>query len=554
MASRKKKAPIPQTTKEVGENGDEREVMTAEGRYSALETERYPFYRRAQDASKMTIPSLMPPQGHTGATMYYQPFQSVGAEGVNNLAAKLLLALFPPGSSFFRLAISELVLQQLQKKSGNPQQYDQDRSEFEEALAKIEDAVMVRMEQAGTRMALFECFKHLIVCGNALLQILDNGGLKLHQLDRFVVKRDLEGNVVEMVVKETISKLALPAAVLAIITSVGSTGHETSPTGFNDGVDIYTWIRRAPESKMWTIHQEVFGKVVPGSEGTYPMEKSPWLPLRYITVYGEDYGRGFVEENIGSLKSLDALNQCIVEGSAQAAKVLWFINEGGVTTKRKVAQAANGAVLDGNAKDVSALQLDKFADFRVAKETADELKKDLQRAFLLLAGVQRNAERVTAEEIRELAQELETSQGGIYSVMAQELQRPLAVREMFQMQKAGTLPHLPKDLVEPQIVTGIAGLGRNSDLEKYQTLGQVLNEIFPQGEHAEYMDVGATVRGVAVSIDVPGIDAIIKTDDQVNQERQAAQSHEIAKAAVGPGIKAASDAAQSAQPAQPEAA
>jgi len=403
---------------------------------------------------------------------------------------------------------------------------------------------MTRMEQAGTRTALNECFKHLIVCGNALLQVLDNGGLKLHKLDRYVVKRDVEGNVVEMVVKETISKIALPVEVIQIINEVGATGHETTPLGFNDGIDVYTWIRRTPQSKMWTVHQEVYGKVVPDSSGTYPMDKSPWLPLRFIAVDGEDYGRSFVEEYIGSLKSLDGLTQSIVEGSAQAAKVLWLVNEGGTTQKRKIAQAGNGAVLDGNAKDVTTLQLQKFADFQVAKATADELKKDLQRAFLLLAGVQRNAERVTAEEIREVAQELETSLGGVYSVLAQELQRPLAVREMFQLQRAGDLPHLPKDLVNPQIVTGIAGLGRNSDLAKYQTLGEVLNGIFPQGEHAAYMDVGNIIRGVAVSIDLPGIDGAIKSDDQVEQETQAAQAHDIAKQAVGPGIKAASDMAQ----------
>src|SRR6185312_14762576 len=174
-----------------------------------------------------------------------------------------------------------------------------------------------------------ECFKHLIVCGNALLQVLDNGGLKLHKLDRYVVKRDVEGNVVEMVVKETISKIALPVEVIQIINEVGATGHETTPLGFNDGIDVYTWIRRTPQSKMWTVHQEVYGKVVPDSSGTYPMDKSPWLALRFIAVDGEDYGRSFVEEYIGSLKSLDGLTQSIVEGSAPAAKVLWLVNEGG---------------------------------------------------------------------------------------------------------------------------------------------------------------------------------------------------------------------------------
>lgn len=548
MAPRMKKPAIPQTVPYADAEGNPQEAMTAEGRYSALETERYPFYRRAQDASKMTLPSLMPPQGHTGATTYYQPFQSIGAEGVNNVASKLLLVLFPPGSAFFRLVMSDKVLQQLQKKITDPQELQASRNEFEEALGKIEDAVMTRMEQKGARMALFECFKHLIVCGNALLQVLDSGAIKLHKLDRYVVKRDVEGNVIEIVVKETISRIALPIEVLTIVNEGGvGAGHSTSAHGNNDGVDVYTWIRRLPEVSQWSVHQEVFGKIVGGTEGTYPLDKSPWLPLRFIAVDGEDYGRGFVEEHIGALKSLDALSQAIIEGSGQAAKVLWFVAEGGVTTKRKVAQSANGSVLDGQAKDVSTLQLDKFADFQVAKATADDIKKDLQRAFLLLAGVQRNAERVTAEEVRGVAQELEQSLGGVYSVLAQELQRPLAVREMFQMQKSGDIPHLPKDLVEPQIVTGIAGLGRNSDLSKLQTMGTLVNQMFPNGEGAQYQQVGAWLKAMAIAIGLPGLEALIKSDADVAQEQRAAQAHELAGKAIGPGIKAASDVAQSAQ-------
>ena len=535
----------PTTTAGTDEDGNACELLTAQGRYSSLEAERNPFYIRAQDAAKMTIPSLMPPMGHTGSTLYYQPFQSIGAEGVNNLASKFLLTLFPPGSAFFRLVMSAKVLAQLQKKITDPTELQNSRNEFEEALGKIEDAVMTRMEQKGARMALFECFKHLIVCGNALIQVLDSGALKLHKLDRYVVKRDVEGNVIEIVVKETIGRSALPSAVLNIInTNTGNSQGSTTVHGMQDGVDVFTWVRRLPEVEQWTVHQEVSGVVVPGTDGTYPLDKTPWLPLRYIAVDGEDYGRGFVEEHIGALKSLDALSQAIIEGSGQAAKVLWFVLEGGVTTKRKVAQSANGAVLDGQAKDVSTLQMDKFADFQVAKGVADDIKKDLQRAFLLLAGVQRNAERVTAEEVRTTAQELEQSQGGAYSVLAQELQRPLAVREMSQMAKSGDIPHLPPDLVEPQIVTGISGLGRNSDLSKLQTMGTLVNQMFPNGEGAQYQEVGAWLKAMAIAIGLPGIEALIKTDADVQAAQAAAQTHELAKQAVGPGIKAVADAQQ----------
>ena len=46
-------------------------------------------------------------------------------------------------------------------------------------------------------------------------------------------------------------------------------------------------------------------------------------------------------------------------------------------------------------------------------------------AFLLNTAIQRDAERVTAQEIRYMAQQLETAMGGIYSLLSQEFQLPL---------------------------------------------------------------------------------------------------------------------------------
>ena len=67
-------------------------------RYVQLQAERDPFLDRARDAAELTIPYIMPPEGHTGSTIYKTPFQGIGARGVNNLASKLLLSLLPPNS------------------------------------------------------------------------------------------------------------------------------------------------------------------------------------------------------------------------------------------------------------------------------------------------------------------------------------------------------------------------------------------------------------------------------------------------------------------------
>mgnify|MGYP001173609647 CR=1 FL=1 len=89
-------------------------------RYEKLETERTPFLTRARECSKLTLPTLVPDAGHSSSSTFDTPFQGIGARGVNNLASKLLLALVPPNSPFFRLTVDDFKLQaQVAEKTDN---------------------------------------------------------------------------------------------------------------------------------------------------------------------------------------------------------------------------------------------------------------------------------------------------------------------------------------------------------------------------------------------------------------------------------------------------
>ena len=54
--------------------------------------------------------------------------------------------------------------------------------------------------------------------------------------------------------------------------------------------------------------------------------------------------------------------------------------------------------------------------------------------------VQRDAERVTAAEVNLMAQELENSLGGIYSILTQEFQLPYLRRRMHLLVRQGKVP------------------------------------------------------------------------------------------------------------------
>lgn len=513
------------------------EAMKAKGRFDTLRSLAYPYLMRGRESAKYTIPSLLPLEGATGSTIFYTPFQSVGAEGVNNLASKLLLALFPPGQSWFRLTMDDFVVEALEAKAGAGQEGDA-RAEFESALAKVERAVINRMEQVGARTALFEGFKQLIVAGNVLFYVGKRGAVQYYRLDKYVVKRDVEGNVVDIVVKDLLSYATLSPEVRAIVDSDKTTLNKNK--SIDNVVEVYTRITRDGPNKRWTVHQEVADVVVPESEGTYPLDKCPWIAARWSRVDGEDYGRGRCEEFIGDLQSCDKLTQCIIEFAAAASKILFFMEPGGTTDKKRVSRAPSGAFLNGSAKDISTLQLDKVQDFRVCSEVVDKLTKRLERAFLLVAGSQREAERVTAEEIRLVAQELESSLGGVYSILAQEVQRPLATRVMFEMQNEDALPKLPEKAVSPQIITGLEALGRGSDLQKLEQLFTITAQVFGPQVTAEYINVGSAIKRIGTSLSIP-TEGLIKSDEDVQTARDQQAQQSLNEKTMPVAIKAQND-------------
>jgi hypothetical protein len=491
-------------------------------RYDELSSIRDIYLDRARECSKYTIPHLIPPQGSTALTKLPTPYNSLGARGVNNLAAKLLLTLFPANSPFFRLTIDDFMLEKLTKKEGM-------RAEVEEALNSIERSVMNEIETTAIRPAINEAIKLLLVAGNVLIFMLPKGGVRVFRLDRYVVKRDPMGNVLEQVVKEDISPMEVPESIRGAVLGKQDEGSQKSP---QKTVELYTRIVRLQGE--WSVEQEVKGIPVPGSKGTYPLDKTPWIPLRYIAVDNEDYGRSFVEEYLGDIKSLEALTKAIVQGAAAAAKVLFLVKPNGTTKARTLAESESGDIKEGNAEDVSVLQMEKYADFRVALEASNSLKEALSFAFQLNTAIQRNGERVTAEEIKFMAQELESTLGGVYSTLSQEMQLPIVRRIMFQMERARKLPVLPSGTVKPAITTGIEAIGRGNDQTKLDAL---LESLIPLGPEVlmKYLNVGDYIKrqGAAKGIDMKGL---IRTEEEVQQADAQAQQMAMMQQAMTPLI------------------
>jgi len=479
--------------------------MLARERYNQLVTDRRQFLDKAVDCSKLTLPYLI--QDDTSSRPTHEtlniPWQSVGSKCVVGLAAKLMLAILPPQGSFFKLQVRE-------DKLGEDLPPEA-RSELDLSLSKMERMVMDYIAASNDRVVIHQALKHLIVGGNALL-FMGKDGIKNYPLTRYVVNRDGNGNVLEIVTKELISRDVLGFEIPKPETN---TGIDETQGGHNNDVEVYTYVKLL--NGRWQWHQEVLDKIIPNTRSTAPKNASPWLVLTFNSVDGEQYGRGRVEEFLGDLKSLEGLSQALVEGAAAASKVIFLVSPSSTTKPATIAKAGNGAIVQGRAEDVQVVQVGKTADFSTAAQMAQTIERRLLEAFLVMNV--RNAERVTAEEVRLTQLELEQQLGGIFSLLTVSFLIPYLDRTLLVLQRSNELPKLPKDVIRPAIVAGVNALGRGQDREALTMFVQTIAQTLGPESLMRFINPLEAIKRLAAA---QGIDVLnlVKTEQELAENKE----------------------------------
>ena len=479
--------------------------MTARERYNQLVTDRRQFLDKAVECSKLTLPYLI--QDDTSSRPTHEtlniPWQSVGSKCVVGLAAKLMLAILPPQATFFKLQVREDKLgEELPPEA---------RGELDLSLSKMERMVMDYIAASNDRVTIHQALKHLIVGGNALL-FMGKDGIKNYPLNRYVVNRDGNGNVLEIVTKELISRDVLG---YDLPVKQPNTGIDETKGSHTDEVEVYTCVKL--ENGRWVWYQEVDDMIIPGSRSTAPKNASPWLVLTFNSVDGEQYGRGRVEEFLGDLKSLEGLSQALVEGAAAASKVIFLVSPSSTTKPATIAKAGNGAIVQGRAEDVQVVQVGKTADFSTAAQLSQTIERRLLEAFLVMNV--RNAERVTAEEVRLTQLELEQQLGGIFSLLTTSFLIPYLDRTLLVLQRTNEIPKLPKDIIRPTIVAGVNALGRGQDREALTMFMQTIAQTVGPEAAMQFINPLEAIKRLAAA---QGIDVLnlVKTPEQLQGEKE----------------------------------
>ena len=75
-----------------------------------------------------------------------------------------------------------------------------------------------------------------------------------------------------------------------------------------------------------------------------------------------------------TLRALESLSQALVEGSAAAAKVVFVVSPSSTTKPQTLAQAGNGAIVQGRPDDMWCCPSGKTADFATASQMAQNTR------------------------------------------------------------------------------------------------------------------------------------------------------------------------------------
>lgn len=434
---------------------------TIANRFSELDMRRRSKLDRARECALLTIPSLMPPENWSEEYELPQPYSSVGSRGVTALASRMLSALIPLNDlPFFTFAL----------KSGVEPEVD-----VNSLLNSLSMQVYDKMKANNIREAFFQALQSLIVVGDIAVKLEEDFTFRCIRFDHYVAIRDVVGDLVEFIHLEFVpDETPLPT------DSQEAYGYGIfQRTGFKT---IYCRYVLDEDGKWHGQKEDAEGNVI--DEGVY--EVFPYAILRWNSVVSENYGRAKCEEIYGDLKTLEAYTESLINGMAAASTFFMSVSPTGVTELNDLATAENGDWVAARAEDMYVLSPAQTMNPQIqqTQQSVEMMRREVGEAFLMNRGSIRNAERVTATEVRMIGQELEQVLGGAFSSIARDLLVPMIRRAVFLMVDSDEIDkRLSADFFDTDgrlsldIITGLQALSRDTELQKLMQLGEMIRNL-----------------------------------------------------------------------------
>lgn len=425
-----------------------------EQEYEERVSKRELITSKVEEYATWTLPSVFPMTGTTTTEELQNDVQSFGAQAVNHLSNKLMVGLFNPSRPFFRLDTTKEFEEELAANNIPPEA-------IQSALHGAERESVKELDRLGAREPFTMLLMLLIITGNGLIYFPKDGKIQTYSMRDYVISRDITGFPIRIIIHDAKKTESLP-------TDVQEKLMKAKPQGTDSEMDtkLYTDIKWDLKLKKYIVHQYADGVKLTDdkTKGVYTIDTLPYIPLVWKLVRGEDWGRGLVEDYAGDFHSLSTAERSALELISIIGQVKGMVDPAGVTDVSELNNTANGQWCSGREADVSLVQYSELQQALASLEAyIDKKERRLSKAFLMDSAGVRNAERVTAEEIRLVARDLEMALGGVYTRLAQTFQLPVTKLLLVKIDFK-----IKGNKVEPIITTGLSALSRSGDLDAYR--------------------------------------------------------------------------------------
>tara|TARA_R110001592_G_scaffold39855_3_gene131087 strand:+ start:19505 stop:21142 length:1638 start_codon:yes stop_codon:yes gene_type:complete len=444
-------------------------------RFMEMDQQRRGQLDRGRVNAQLTIPRLLPPEDWSEDISLPNPYSSVASKGVTNLASRMLSALIPLNDlPFFGLSLKDGV------------EPDPKAQLMLDALA---GQIYSKLSSKNIRDSFFQALQSLIVVGDSCIKLMDDYTFRSIRLDHYAVMRDVVGELIELVHIEFIPDDM--ADIPSQSNTIYGSGLWERP-GFKTIYCRYVLL----DDGTWKAEKEDSeGNMI--EDGIY--EVFPYAVLRWSSVTSENYGRSKVEEIFGDIQTLEAYTQSLIDSMAAASTFFMGVSPTGVTELNDLAAAQNGQWVAARREDTYVITpAETMApQIQQMQSAVATMRQSVSEAFLMQGGVTRQAERVTATEVRMQGQELENVLGGAFSAIARDLLVPVVQRTIYNMVSDGTLDAaLEEEFFEDgrislEIITGLQALSQDSQLQKLMQMGEMMRNLPPEAiEHFKWEEYG----------------------------------------------------------------
>lgn len=479
--------------------------------------------QKATQYAKWTLPQLTADASaarNGQAVVLERDYQEIGALLVNNLASKLAGLLFPSSRPFYKIKPSAAIKEAAKRRGVKD-------SDLFAGLARLEMASCQQLFTNASYEQLVLACKHLVVTGNVLL-FRDSKQQKTlaYGVQSYVTRRDGRGNVMDIILREYTDYEALPPKVQDILRAKSPGSYQPENEG-NNRVELYTRIKRdwatngsgeRTDKVIYKVSQEA-DSVPVGEPGTYPEHLCPWQAVTWSMITGENYGRGLVEDYAGGFAKLSDVSHAAALYGIAASKVVNLVTPGLGADVDELQAAETGEYVQGAEGAVSAHEGGDAAKMEQLRIEVEGVFGRLARAFMYKANT-RDAERVTAYELKQDALEAENTLGGVYSSLSASCQIPLA-HILLTETDPGTMEGVVTANLKLDILAGIPALGRQADVQNLAAASQdaaaiipVLKQLSNRVDTEKVLDVIMAGQSVDTS-------TIYKSEEQIAEEEAA---------------------------------